>query len=67
MLCGVFVFRRVAAADVAAAQAQAEMHPVVAHLEAFFAALGFGLDATNLIDVGTFFGHLGLLWIYSAL
>ena len=40
MLGGVLVFRGVAAADVAALHAQAEMHPGVAHLQALFAALG---------------------------
>jgi hypothetical protein len=63
MLCGVLVFRRVATADVAAAQTQSKMHPTVAHFEAFFAALGFGFDAANLIDVSAFLGHLGLLEI----
>jgi hypothetical protein len=67
MLRGVLVFRGVATADVAAAQTQAEMHPIVAHLEALFAALGFGLDAANLIDVRAFFGQVDLPSIYSAL
>jgi len=37
---GVLVFGGVAAADVAAFHAQAEMHPGVAHFQAFFAPLG---------------------------
>ena len=56
MFCGVFVFRRIAAADVAATQAQAEMHPTVAHLKALFAAfclcLDGRLDAIDLIEMG---------------
>ena len=36
-------FWRVAAANVAASQAKAQMNPVAAHLEAFFAALRFRL------------------------
>jgi hypothetical protein len=40
MLSGVFVLGRVAAADVAALHAQAEMDPGVAHFQALFAALG---------------------------
>jgi hypothetical protein len=61
VFCGVLVFRRVATADMPAAQTQAEMYPTVAHLEAFFAALGLGFDAANLIDVRAFIGHLDLL------
>ncbi len=57
MLCGVFVFRRVAAADVATAQAQPQMHPTVAHLQAFFAALGLWFNGFNLIEVRTVIGH----------
>jgi hypothetical protein len=37
---GVLVFGGVAAADVAAFHAQPEMHPGVAHFQAFFAPLG---------------------------
>jgi hypothetical protein len=40
MLGGVLVLGRVAAADVAALHAQAEVDPGVAHLQALFAALG---------------------------
>lgn len=40
VLCGVLVFRRVAAADVSTFETQAQVHPSVTHLEAFFAAVG---------------------------
>jgi hypothetical protein len=40
MLGGVFVFGGVAAADVSAFHAQAEMYPGIAHFQALFAALG---------------------------
>src|SRR5690242_11745154 len=63
MLGGVFVLRGVAAADVAASQTQAQMHPTVAHLEALFAALGFRLDALDLIDVRASIGHCGCPFI----
>ncbi len=60
MLCGVLVLGGVAAADMAAAQTQAEMHPAVAHLQTFFAALGFWLYALDHIEMSTVFGHAGL-------
>jgi hypothetical protein len=61
MFCGVLVLRGVAAADVTATQTQAEVHPGVAHLEALFAAFGLGLDALDLIEMGTSVSHGGLL------
>jgi hypothetical protein len=67
MLCGVLVLRGVATANVAAGKAEAEMHPTVAHFEAFLAALGLRLDAPNLIEVRALIGHVGLLWNYSEL
>jgi hypothetical protein len=48
MLGGMLVFGRIAAADVAAFAANAEMHPSVAHLKALFAALGLWLDVFDL-------------------
>jgi hypothetical protein len=36
------------------------MNPAVAHLEAFFAALGLRLHALDLIEVAAGFGHIGL-------
>jgi len=61
MFGGVLVFRGVATANVAATQAQAQMHPTIAHLEAFFAAFGLGFYFLNLIEVGTGIGHPSLL------
>ena len=48
VLGGVLVFGGVAAADVAALHAQAEMHPGVAHLQALFAALGLRRHFVNV-------------------
>jgi hypothetical protein len=61
MFCGVLVFRGVATAHVAAAQTQAEMNPGVAHLEAFFTALGLWFDGPDLIEVRARFDHVVLL------
>jgi hypothetical protein len=55
---GVKVFRRmlvlgrIAAADVAAIQAEAQMDPSIARLQALFAAVGVGFYFVNLIQVG---------------
>jgi hypothetical protein len=57
MFCGVFVFGRVAATDVAAAQAEAQVYPAVAHLQTFFATLGLGLYVLDLIEMSTIIGH----------
>ena len=66
MLCGVFVFGGVAAAYVAAPQTKAQVHPVVAHLQALFAALGLWFHAFNLIKVRTIVGHIHLPRNYRA-
>jgi hypothetical protein len=47
MSCGVLVFRTIAAADVAAGEAQAEVDPVVAHFQALLAALPAGCDVPD--------------------
>src|SRR5689334_12239440 len=52
MFCRVLVLGRIAAADVSAAQAQAQVDPSIAHLQALFAAIGVGLYLVNLIQVG---------------
>jgi len=36
------------------------MNPSVAHLEAFFAALGLWFDRPDLIEVRACFGHVSL-------
>jgi hypothetical protein len=50
---GVFVPGRIAAADVAAGQAQAQVHPGVAHLQTFFATFGVGFYVVDLVEVRT--------------
>jgi hypothetical protein len=50
---GVAIIRGIAAADVTALEAQAQMHPAIAGFEAFFAALGMRLDFLYVFgDVG---------------
>src|ERR1700740_2118948 len=67
MFRGVLVFGRVAAADVATAQTQPQVHPTVAHLQALLAAMGLRLYALDLIEMSAILGHrvpsvwLGLL------
>jgi hypothetical protein len=52
---GVLVFRAVAAAHVAAFQAQSQMHPGVAHFQTLFASLRrFWLYRSYLIEMATF-------------
>jgi hypothetical protein len=51
MFGGVLVFGAIAAADVATGEAEAEMDPGVAGLQAVFAALGAGFDGADFIDV----------------
>jgi hypothetical protein len=51
MLGGVGVLRRIATADVAAFQAQAQVDPGVAHFQAFLAAVSVRCDFANLIHV----------------
>ena len=45
------VFRAVAASDVAAAEAQPQMDPGVAHFEALFASVAAGLNVANFLGV----------------
>jgi hypothetical protein len=60
MFRGVFVLRGIAATDVTTTQTQAQMHPTVAHLKAFFAAFTLRFDFANLIEMSTSIGHVGL-------
>jgi hypothetical protein len=62
MLAGVLVFGGVAAADVAAFAANAEMHPAVARFKAFFTALAARLDVLDLALMITSFAHEGASW-----
>jgi hypothetical protein len=45
MFCGVFIFRRIAAGDVATDHAHPQMDPSVAHFHAFGADTGVRLQA----------------------
>jgi hypothetical protein len=51
MRARVLVLRIVAAADVPAAQAQAQMHPVVASAQALLAAVAAWRYGTNLVEM----------------
>jgi hypothetical protein len=51
VLGGVLVFRRVAATDMAALQAQAQVHPTVTHFQALFASPGVRSDWFNVIQM----------------
>src|SRR5208282_2577414 len=61
VLCGVLIFRGIAAANVAARQAKTEMHPGIPHFYAFFAALGFWFCRMYMLDVRANIGHVSLL------
>lgn len=59
-LCrGVFVLRRVAAADVPATQTLPQMYPRISHTQAFFAALRRRLDVSYLPKNACTPAHLG--------
>src|ERR1035438_1929127 len=58
VLVGVLTGRRIAAADVSAAQAFAQLHPTLTSLETFFAALAAGRDiGIGLLYVLTLHRH----------
>jgi hypothetical protein len=61
MLGGMFVFRRIATAHVAADETKAEVDPGVAHFQALLAAFGIWLDLFDLIEVRADIGHGSLL------
>jgi hypothetical protein len=48
---GVFVLRRVAAADVTTNLAKAQMNPRIAHLQTLLASIGFWRWVANLVKV----------------
>jgi hypothetical protein len=54
---GMFVLRRIAAADVPTLQAQAQMHPGIAHLETFLAAFAAGRDFFDFFLVRAGLSH----------
>ena len=51
VLTSVFIYRRVAAADLAARQAHAQMYPTITGLLAFLTAIGFARYFLDLIKV----------------
>jgi hypothetical protein len=59
VLCGVLVLGRIAAADMSAGKTDAQMNPLVAGLQTFFAAVGAGRDFfTDLVKVRALSTHL---------
>jgi hypothetical protein len=48
---GMFILGRIATTDVPATQAQTKMHPLIAHLQAFFATTGMRFDVLYLIEM----------------
>lgn len=54
---GVLVLGRVATGSMSTDQAQAQVYPSVADLNAVFADVLVGMPYFNLIEVGAFFGH----------
>jgi hypothetical protein len=57
MFCGMPMGRIVAASNVPANQADAQVYPTTADTQAIFTALCAGCDAVNLIQMGTVFRH----------
>jgi hypothetical protein len=57
VLAGVLVLGRIAAADFTARQAQPQVHPLVADLEALFAAFRFWFHRLDLVKMRAFNGH----------
>jgi hypothetical protein len=51
MLRRMFVLRRVAASNMAANHAKAQVDPYIAHLQAFFASPRVRFDILNLVDM----------------
>jgi len=57
VFCGMFIFGGVTAANMAADQAFAQVHPGISHLQTFFAPVSAGGDITNLIGMRTCLCH----------
>lgn len=57
VLSGVFIFRRIATADIAADQAHAQMDPRISQLNAFVADMLGGFSDFDLIEVSALFRH----------
>ena len=53
VLGSVFIFRRIATTDVPTAQAEAKVHPPVAHLQTLFTTSRMRFDVLDLIEMST--------------
>ena len=53
VFCGMFILGRIATTNVPAAQAQAKVHPLIAHLQTFLTAMGMRFDVLYLIEMRT--------------
>ena len=60
MLCRVLVLRRIATTDVAAAHAQPEVDPGVAHFKTLFTTMAVRFDILDLVRVSTTFHRVHL-------
>ncbi len=58
MFAGMLVLGRVAAADMPADQADAQVNPGIAHFQTILTAVGAGRHVPNLIDMRTLVCHL---------
>jgi hypothetical protein len=58
VLGGVFVFGGIATSNVPADEAEPQVHPRVAHFEAFFAARFIRLLELDLIEMCTVYRHI---------
>jgi hypothetical protein len=58
VLGGVLVLRGVTAADVAALQAEAQVHPAIPHLETLFTTVRAWRHIPNLVEMRTLLGHV---------
>jgi hypothetical protein len=65
MFGGVFVWRRVAATDVAAGHANPQVQPGATDAQAIFTSLGAGRDFFDLIEMGTFHNRLRIAWLQN--
>lgn len=55
---GVLVFGGIAATYMTADHAEPQVHPLIAHLEAFLTAAFVSVLVDNLVDVPAFVGHV---------
>jgi len=54
VLCSVLIFGRIATTNMPAAQAQAQVHPPIAHLQTIFTAPGMRFHILDLIEMRAF-------------